>query len=54
MNKRLCCDHVSWAASIGAEGFLERDRKREQAQEKRDERHLIKVSLKRHCPISNA
>ena len=37
MNKRLCCDHVSWAASIGAEGFLERDRKREQAQEKQDE-----------------
>ena len=34
--------------------FLEQDRKREQAQEKRDERHLIKVSLKRHCPISNA
>lgn len=31
MNKRLCCDHVSWAASIGAEGFLEQDRKREQA-----------------------
>ena len=31
MNARLCRDHVSWAASIGAEGFLERDRKREQA-----------------------
>jgi len=31
MNKRLCWDYVSWAASIGGEGFLERDRKREQA-----------------------
>ena len=31
--------------------FLEQDRKRQQAQDKQDARHLSKVSLKRCCPV---
>ena len=53
MKERLCCDHVSWAASIGAKGdadFLER----EQAREKQDERHLRKSGFETVRPVRNA
>ena len=46
MKERLCCDHVSWAASIGAKGdadFLER----EQALENRTKDICGKAGLKR-------
>ena len=56
MNDSVAITYSGQQVSVPKEvaDFLEQDRKREQAQEKRDERHLIKVSLKRHCPISNA
>ena len=47
-NERLCREHLQWQqVSVPREvaDFLEQDRKREQAQDKQDQRHLSKSAF---------